>query len=187
MVYRTMDYESRRATFVSSDCPDTLRRGDLAALGFYFTGYGRLVKCPFCFLQLDVAPSTNAFQLHRLQKPSCPYSQFINNDYIAKFWLNKKGSDIDRLFHVFLRLHRQDIFTPRRFEFSLREKEEEPSHRPTCLGNEDCCKCKVCFVAHASVVLLPCKHLILCESCSSRCTSCPTCRSRIDRVLRVYT
>ncbi|KAK6148670.1 hypothetical protein DH2020_019582 [Rehmannia glutinosa] len=46
--------------------------------------------------------------------------------------------------------------------------------------------CRVCFEGEISVVLLPCRHRILCSSCSDKCKKCPVCRVSIEERLPVY-
>ncbi|XP_024523084.1 uncharacterized protein LOC9638444 isoform X1 [Selaginella moellendorffii] len=46
--------------------------------------------------------------------------------------------------------------------------------------------CRVCFERDIAVVLLPCKHRVLCSLCSERCKHCPICRSYIGDRLSVY-
>ncbi|PSS08313.1 Kinesin-like protein [Actinidia chinensis var. chinensis] len=46
--------------------------------------------------------------------------------------------------------------------------------------------CRVCFEGDISVVLLPCRHHILCGSCCEKCKICPICRVLIEERLPVY-
>ncbi|GMH31598.1 hypothetical protein Nepgr_033442 [Nepenthes gracilis] len=46
--------------------------------------------------------------------------------------------------------------------------------------------CRVCFERDISVVLLPCRHRILCRTCCEKCKKCPICRVSIDDRLPVY-
>ncbi|XP_057951753.1 uncharacterized protein LOC131146288 isoform X2 [Malania oleifera] len=46
--------------------------------------------------------------------------------------------------------------------------------------------CRVCFEAEISVVLLPCRHRILCSACCGKCRKCPICRVSIEERLPVY-
>jgi len=47
--------------------------------------------------------------------------------------------------------------------------------------------CVVCLALPKNVVLQPCNHLAMCESCFSKCnTMCPQCRSSIEGHLVVY-
>ncbi|KAJ0095685.1 hypothetical protein Patl1_16508 [Pistacia atlantica] len=40
--------------------------------------------------------------------------------------------------------------------------------------------CRVCFEEQISIVLLPCRHHILCSTCSEKCKKCPICRVFIE-------
>ncbi|KAL2243007.1 UNVERIFIED_CONTAM: hypothetical protein Sindi_0418700 [Sesamum indicum] len=46
--------------------------------------------------------------------------------------------------------------------------------------------CRVCFEGEITIVLLPCRHRILCSSCSDKCKKCPICRVSIEERLPVY-
>ncbi|EPS57975.1 hypothetical protein M569_16842 [Genlisea aurea] len=46
-------------------------------------------------------------------------------------------------------------------------------------------KCQVCFDKRINVVLLPCRHHILCSNCSVKCSKCPICRVSIGERLAV--
>ncbi|KAL4281195.1 hypothetical protein GQ457_03G012860 [Hibiscus cannabinus] len=46
--------------------------------------------------------------------------------------------------------------------------------------------CRVCFEREISVVLLPCRHRILCSTCCEKCGKCPICRVSIEKRLPVY-
>ncbi|THG03067.1 hypothetical protein TEA_010741 [Camellia sinensis var. sinensis] len=43
--------------------------------------------------------------------------------------------------------------------------------------------CRVCFEGEISVVLLPCRHRILCGTCCEKCKKCPICRVYIEERL----
>ncbi|BBH04085.1 Transmembrane Fragile-X-F-associated protein [Prunus dulcis] len=46
--------------------------------------------------------------------------------------------------------------------------------------------CRVCFEGEISVVLLPCRHRVLCSTCCDKCKKCPICRVGIEERLPVY-
>ncbi|KAF5730250.1 hypothetical protein HS088_TW20G00623 [Tripterygium wilfordii] len=46
--------------------------------------------------------------------------------------------------------------------------------------------CRVCFEREISMVLLPCRHRILCSICCEKCKKCPICRVAIEERLPVY-
>ncbi|KAL3716658.1 hypothetical protein ACJRO7_008271 [Eucalyptus globulus] len=46
--------------------------------------------------------------------------------------------------------------------------------------------CRVCFEREISIVLLPCRHRVLCGACCEKCKKCPICRVSIEERLPVY-
>ncbi|KAJ4909722.1 Transmembrane Fragile-X-F-associated protein [Raphanus sativus] len=46
--------------------------------------------------------------------------------------------------------------------------------------------CKVCILEPIEVVLLPCKHRVLCSTCYKKCEICPICRALIAEGIHVY-
>ncbi|KAK6925218.1 hypothetical protein RJ641_009544 [Dillenia turbinata] len=46
--------------------------------------------------------------------------------------------------------------------------------------------CRICFEKEICVVLLPCRHRILCSGCCEKCKKCPICRVLIEERLPVY-
>ncbi|XP_057765688.1 uncharacterized protein LOC130986325 [Salvia miltiorrhiza] len=46
--------------------------------------------------------------------------------------------------------------------------------------------CRVCFDDQINVVLLPCRHYVLCSTCCEKCKRCPICRVYIEERLHVY-
>ncbi|KAJ4839857.1 hypothetical protein Tsubulata_030163 [Turnera subulata] len=46
--------------------------------------------------------------------------------------------------------------------------------------------CRICFEEQINVVLLPCRHHVLCSTCGEKCKKCPICRVAIDERLPVY-
>ncbi|PON86516.1 Transmembrane Fragile-X-F-associated protein [Trema orientale] len=46
--------------------------------------------------------------------------------------------------------------------------------------------CRICFEREISVVLLPCRHRVLCSTCCEKCKKCPICRVSVEQRLPVY-
>ncbi|MED6149741.1 hypothetical protein PIB30_065493 [Stylosanthes scabra] len=46
--------------------------------------------------------------------------------------------------------------------------------------------CRVCFEEQINVVLLPCRHHIICSKCCEKCRRCPVCRLNIEERMPVY-
>ena len=49
-------------------------------------------------------------------------------------------------------------------------------------------QCVVCMDGEINVVLVPCGHMILCETCANQLTNkkCPTCRQNISQIVKVF-
>lgn len=47
-------------------------------------------------------------------------------------------------------------------------------------------ECKICLCAQMDVIFHPCRHVIACDSCATRLTQCPYCRTIILEVLPIY-
>uniref|UniRef100_A0A3Q7GDR5 RING-type domain-containing protein n=3 Tax=Solanum lycopersicum TaxID=4081 RepID=A0A3Q7GDR5_SOLLC len=45
--------------------------------------------------------------------------------------------------------------------------------------------CRICFEEHINILLLPCRHHILCSTCCDKCKRCPICRMFIEERLLV--
>ncbi|EPS62513.1 hypothetical protein M569_12277, partial [Genlisea aurea] len=46
--------------------------------------------------------------------------------------------------------------------------------------------CRVCFEGEISIIILPCRHRVVCSNCSEKCINCPICGAGIGKRLPVY-
>ncbi|XP_024041715.1 LOW QUALITY PROTEIN: uncharacterized protein LOC18044026 [Citrus clementina] len=46
--------------------------------------------------------------------------------------------------------------------------------------------CRICFEEQINILLLPCRHHILCRTCGEKCKKCPICRVFIEERLPIY-
>ncbi|KAK9114763.1 hypothetical protein Syun_021560 [Stephania yunnanensis] len=46
--------------------------------------------------------------------------------------------------------------------------------------------CRICFLSEITIVLLPCRHRVLCSTCADKCKKCPICRVSIEERMLVY-
>ncbi|ONM54925.1 Transmembrane Fragile-X-F-associated protein [Zea mays] len=75
-----------------------------------------------------------------------------------------------------------------RLQLALEEQTEMANHsQQQCdrLRNERIL-CRICFERDICIVMLPCRHHVLCEPCSNKCQSCPICRLTVEGRLFVY-
>ncbi|CAF1083640.1 unnamed protein product [Adineta steineri] len=89
-----------------------------------------------------------------------------------------------------------DDYTP--FQFNVDKRSARPSYARFTRRNlqqeliNDSNSCIVCWNDKKTVVLLPCKHLCVCVSCSKKLwnntqrRTCPICRNDIDNLLEVF-
>lgn len=90
------------------------------------------------------------------------------------------------------------------FQRYIRDREEEasqevkhsapkrarraPPERQEDARTTACLECRICFDRPVNVLLLPCKHLVMCELCAAMSNkTCPVCRAGVSETLRVYT
>lgn len=54
-------------------------------------------------------------------------------------------------------------------------------------GDDDDFTCAICQETRKDTVLIPCRHLCLCEKCADTVVSCPLCREEFKETLTVFT
>ena len=64
--------------------------------------------------------------------------------------------------------------------------ENSPAQSVSNSGGREDNLCVVCMSASRGVVLMPCGHLAVCQSCYGRLQQCPICRSVIRGAIRSY-
>ena len=65
----------------------------------------------------------------------------------------------------------------------------EPRTQQRKAPDDVCDECSVCFEPWQSTIrvcLIPCGHALVCGSCAGKVNQCPTCRTPIQRSVRVY-
>ena len=74
-------------------------------------------------------------------------------------------------------------------EQRLRQRAEELEMKRKLEGAKEPATCCVCVEAPRTVLLLPCRHLCVCESCVSQPqlnNKCPVCRANISDTIKVF-
>ena len=67
----------------------------------------------------------------------------------------------------------------------MQKQQQEDSSYVACSIFEK--YCVICLDQRKNIVLLPCRHFVLCESCCSKVEICPCCRSPINDSLCIFT
>lgn len=47
-------------------------------------------------------------------------------------------------------------------------------------------KCKICYRHEVSMVIIPCGHLVSCQSCTTKVSTCPVCRGPKESTVRAF-
>ena len=75
----------------------------------------------------------------------------------------------------------------------MEELNPEPTVQSTSFIEDEKTLCIICQDAEKTIVLLPCKHLCVCNDCGERLfqsvgrkRDCPLCRKRIEHIMKVY-
>lgn len=106
-------------------------------------------------------------------------SPFDTLELLEKLYIAENEMNMDELEHIESALHRGLRLVADKKKELLQKK----------LGVEQEQKlCVICQVQEKTVLLLPCRHLCLCEKCSvrSEVTDCPLCRLNIQDKIRVF-
>ncbi|XP_012082023.1 uncharacterized protein LOC105641975 isoform X3 [Jatropha curcas] len=106
----------------------------------------------------------------RLYYPGCSGYNTFSPDVVKKM---PKSELVEEIWRLQAALGEQTEIT----KFSQQECER--------LQNEKIL-CRVCFEDQINVVLLPCRHHVLCSTCCEKCKKCPICRVTIEERLPVY-
>lgn len=165
---------------------------ELAASGFYYSGFADAVVCAFC--QAGVyrwVPGDNAASDHKRFAPYCPFllGRPVGNIPIRP--LTEEAAAAER-------------------EAEEEGRDETGRNEPRVLGNAGpevspeveitqteeivetsaSVKCKICFSSDIETAFLPCMHATACAMCTFeviyRSDKCPVCRTVLDGYSRIF-
>ncbi|KAH3728727.1 hypothetical protein DPMN_054688 [Dreissena polymorpha] len=150
----------------------------LAKNGFHYQGFGTVVVCFWCgFLFDDWKSDTPYWTLHRTVKPDCPFLSNANesdNVPINAIYTNDGQYDVKKCEDEAHNKMREATETHYYDMETVKRMEEENQ-----LLN-DILTCKICIDRKASIVFLPCGHVVSCVGCAHALRKCPMCRVRIN-------
>ncbi|NXK71482.1 BIR7B protein, partial [Amazona guildingii] len=156
--------EARLLTFHSCPRHVAMLSEALARAGFFYTGRGDVVRCFYCNgLVRNWQFDSDPWWEHAKWFPGC------------EFLLRSKGRGYVSSV--------QDLGFP--FFFGGKE-ESQLSTEEQLRSLQEERMCKVCLDKDASVVFVPCGHLVACRECALNLRSCPICRADIQDRLRTF-
>ncbi len=74
----------------------------------------------------------------------------------------------------------EDAFMSRLVVVRDAQRLREEARLASAKSETDKVTCVVCLSAERNVLLLPCKHLVLCSGCASQVSACPMCRTVVQ-------
>jgi len=157
---------------------------ELAEAGFYYTGLSDKVKCFDCGGGLEAwDPEDSVLDEHLKWFPECGFAKLVECKHKTRGRRVEKTTENDGA--------RQSTNAETNKEVKLNainrsvsSTQKDPRDELSDLKHRR--SCKVCYKAEASVILLPCSHLVTCAACVSKLKECPRCGVRITNVLRTF-
>lgn len=142
----------------------------LCEAGLFYTGSGDRTICFQCGVRLlDWEDDDDPWVEHATYAPNCNYVLSVKGfAYVNSFNRLRNTPDYCEL--------------PDTMELSKSNTSEKESD----ISETDTGLCKVCYLNEASIVFLPCAHLVSCVTCTTKLSSCPVCRCTIKATLRVF-
>ncbi|XP_067674759.1 baculoviral IAP repeat-containing protein 7-B-like [Haliotis asinina] len=129
----------------------------LATAGFYYTGVMDIVRCFSCGVILrKVDEEDDPRQEHARFRPNC--------SFLADTTPQVTGTSSNEMY-------------PQRA--TAKRNTESQDKRESRL-------CKICLEDPASIIILPCGHVVVCDECASALERCPVCLKHILGTVRVY-
>lgn len=147
----------------------------LADAGLFYAGYGDCVLCYSCGIGLrHWTRMDNAWIEHARWRPTCFYVRRI------------QGVEFITVAQEMTRNNRHPSYEEVRLEANRRQQaiEQEHADPPPVPAGELNLLCKVCYTHEMCIVLMPCRHLAVCEQCSGHVFACPICRGRVESSFR---
>lgn len=169
------DYElycERLKSFTSWPIGIKQRPEELAAAGFYYSGYGDQLFCFSCGLEMcQLEPDAN---------PWVEHEKILNS-------LNKNCAHLDFNHKVLIinQMKNQQQINSKKTEI-LELKHDEIEDDTVNKSDED--ECKICFNRKSNIAFIPCGHVAVCSQCVFGIGGiCPICRGEIrEKIVLVY-
>ena len=151
----------------------------MAEAGFHYSGYGDIVTCSYCGLnlykwQLDDIPLVE----HAKFNENCAYVSLLESK-TSNTPISTSTSHCQNI-NCFGKIKLTNISNKLRILWR---------RLIDCISSNDVfvdVRCKICFNENASVLVLPCNHISTCISCTSCINCCPICRQDIISLMKVY-
>lgn len=172
-----LNVEDRLQSF--TNWPDTapVSALELAIAGFVYTGEGDRVSCIFCHGSLyNWILGDEVETEHRRHFPHCPS---FSSDEI-------QYPDVVPIQQIYVNDDTYTAWQPNDGTHQYVPVDQVAEMSPTTERAAESLICRVCLFSERDTVLMPCFHLVLCNTCRSRLENCPVCRQSITGSMKVF-
>ena len=172
-------YNKRLSTFFERFWPVSLNQDNfkMAEAGFFYSGFGDIVICAFCGLTLNKwLPNDDPITEHRK----------FNQDYKFVRLFQDKNSNTNRI----------NLNSISSSLFNLRKNLDYYGNIVYFYFHEKILKrriynrfiniCKICLSEESNILILPCRHVSTCLTCTLCTEICPICRSEIISTIKIF-
>jgi len=160
------------------------RPQELAQAGFFYTGLSDQVKCFYCDGGLE-----------SWEKQDDPWSEHQKWFSDCTFVKMMRSSEDKSTRTIQQDGGKQPTITNIKHK-PKQNKKVKPVEQTTAMNMEELQKeieilkearnCKICMEKEASIVFLPCGHLVSCTHCAPSLQNCAVCRGRIQGLIRTF-
>lgn len=161
------DYNNRLKSFFDWPKNSMFDIKEFARCGLFYIGINDKVACFSCRLKLSKWECHDIIlEEHRKYNPDCFFVQSL-------VIMNEKNEI-------------NTVVTKSLEPIVPKSSSGEPDYKSLYEALKDKMLCSVCMVEDRSIALLPCGHVLVCESCGRLLHECPLCRAFIRGTVRVY-
>ncbi|XP_076449927.1 uncharacterized protein LOC143286183 [Babylonia areolata] len=175
--YRHFGFPSLRVgTFRGWPSNHSPSPNSLSDAGFFYGGYGDSVLCYTCGIGLRFWQSEDDPWIeHARIQPSCFFVKSVQGQHFI---------DVAREMR---RNNQHPTYREVRLEANRRRAAAQGGDAGAVLSDDDPgvdLLCKVCYDRERTVMLMPCRHLAVCQPCGQILQSCPVCHSGVESTLQ---
>ena len=176
-------YNKRLTTFFERFWPVSLNQDNfkMAEAGFFYSGFGDIVICAFCGLTLNKwLPNDDPITEHRKFNQDCKFLRLFQDKNSNTNEINLKSIKLFISASLFYLRKNLDYYRNIVY-FYFHEKILKRR-----IYNRFINICKICFGAESNILVLPCRHVSTCLSCTLCNEICPICRCEIISTIKIF-
>ena len=176
-------YNKRLSTFFERFWPVSLNQDNfkMAEAGFFYSGFGDIVICAFCGLTLNKwLPNDDPITEHRKFNQDCKFLRLFQDKNSNTNEINLKSIKLFISASLFYLRKNLDYYRNIVY-FYFHEKILKRR-----IYNRFINICKICFGAESNILVLPCRHVSTCLSCTLCTEICPICRCEIISTIKIF-